>query len=76
MDCVICKSGSTKPGSTTVTLEREGTVLVIKGVPAEICSNCGEYYLDEMTSEKLLKMAKDTSEKGVEVEVMHLKSAS
>lgn len=76
MECVICKNGSTYEGNTTVTLENGGTVLVIKDVPAQICSNCGEYYLNDTISEKLLKMAHETKEKGVEVEVMHMKAAS
>jgi YgiT-type zinc finger domain-containing protein len=47
MKCIICKNGETKPGNATVTLEREGTTLVIKGVPADVCANCGEEYVDE-----------------------------
>lgn len=46
MKCVICKHGETRPGMTTVTLERGGATLVVKGVPARICGNCGEAYVD------------------------------
>jgi YgiT-type zinc finger domain-containing protein len=28
-------------------LERESTTVVIKGVPAEVCHNCGEEYVDD-----------------------------
>ncbi|WP_419638865.1 type II toxin-antitoxin system MqsA family antitoxin, partial [Thiolapillus sp.] len=41
MECVICKTGETRPGHVTVTLQREGVTLLIKDVPAEICDNCG-----------------------------------
>jgi YgiT-type zinc finger domain-containing protein len=41
MMCVICKTGETHPGVATVTLEREGATVVIKGVPARVCKNCG-----------------------------------
>jgi YgiT-type zinc finger domain-containing protein len=75
MECVICKNGTTSDGYTTVTLERKGAVIVIKDVPAAICDNCGHYYLDEKTSNKLLNIASDTVAKGVEVEVMHLKAS-
>ncbi|MCA9913998.1 MAG: type II toxin-antitoxin system MqsA family antitoxin, partial [Anaerolineae bacterium] len=34
MKCVICKQGDTRPGTVTVTLERGGTTLVFKNVPA------------------------------------------
>ena len=37
MQCTICKTGQTHPGTTTVTLQRDNTVVVIRDVPAEIC---------------------------------------
>jgi YgiT-type zinc finger domain-containing protein len=46
MKCVVCRSGETKPGTATVTVEREGAVVVVRGVPARICENCGEEYLE------------------------------
>lgn len=46
MKCVVCKHGETRPGTTTVTLIRDGTTLVVKGVPASVGSNCGEEYVD------------------------------
>ena len=50
MKCVVCKSGEARPGTTTVTLEREGLTLVMKEVPADICVNCGEDYVDSSVS--------------------------
>ena len=47
--------GETRPGRATVTLTREATTLVIKGVPASICANCGEEYVDEATTARLIK---------------------
>jgi YgiT-type zinc finger domain-containing protein len=76
MECVICKNGRTSPGTTTVTLEKNGSIVVIKDVPAQICQNCGHYYLDEEMSGRILRIAQETVNKGVEVEVMHLQSAN
>ena len=56
MPCAICRIGDTHPGQTTVTLERDQTTLVVRGVPAAVCSNCGEEYLDELTSIGLLDL--------------------
>ncbi len=50
MKCVVCKHGETRPGTTTVTLTRGETTLVVKGVPACVCSNCGEEYVDDATT--------------------------
>ncbi len=69
MKCVICKHGETRPGQATVTLERNGTTLVIKGVPANVCANCGEEYVDEGITAKLLKTADEAARSGVQVDV-------
>lgn len=70
MKCVICKTGQTHPGKTTVTLERGSTVVVIRDVPAEICEDCGEYYLDEETAKRVYREAELTAERHVEVEIL------
>jgi YgiT-type zinc finger domain-containing protein len=69
MKCSICKQGDTAPGSTTVTLERGRTVAVIRSVPAEICGDCGEYYLDAPTAQRVLEQAEAAAKRNVEVEV-------
>jgi YgiT-type zinc finger domain-containing protein len=69
MKCVICKTGETKVGKATVTLEKNGTTLVFKGVPASVCANCGEEYVDEEITAKLLKSADEAARSGVQVEI-------
>jgi len=69
MKCVICKVGETRPGKTTITLERDGTTLVVKGVPASICANCGEEYVDEQTTARLLQSAEEAVRARVQVDV-------
>ncbi|ASC74137.1 hypothetical protein XM38_051120 [Halomicronema hongdechloris C2206] len=59
MMCVICKQGQTQAGWVTVTLEREGAIVVFKRVPAEICENCGEYYLSDEVTGELLERAEE-----------------
>jgi YgiT-type zinc finger domain-containing protein len=69
MKCVICKHGETQKGKVTVTLQREGTTIIIKDVPAEVCKNCGEYYLSEPVTEKLFARAEEAVKNGTEVEI-------
>jgi len=69
MKCVICKQGETRPERTTVTLQREGVTLVIKNVPADVCENCGEAYVDEVTSREILHRAEEATQAGVMVDV-------
>jgi YgiT-type zinc finger domain-containing protein len=70
MKCVLCKQGQTKPGEITVTLQRGDTTSIIKNVPAEVCENCGEYYLSEDATERVLSMAEEAAGKGAEVEII------
>lgn len=75
MICLICKHGETRPGTATVTLEREDTTLVIKGVPAQVCTNCGEEYVDEDTTARLLHTAEEAARTGVQVDVRQYAAA-
>ncbi len=69
MKCVVCKQGKTKAGKATITLERDGTTLVVKGVPASVCTNCGEEYVREEITAQLLKSAEEAAKAGVQVNV-------
>ncbi|MGH8475449.1 MAG: type II toxin-antitoxin system MqsA family antitoxin [Methylococcales bacterium] len=69
MKCTICKTGQTQPGLTTVTLQREEAVVVIRAVPAEICEDCGEYYLDEATARRVYADAETSTRRRVDVEI-------
>ena len=70
MKCVICKTGDTTAGYTTVTLQRAGTVVIIKEVPADVCQDCGEYYLDEAVASKVYAQAEDAVTRHAEVEIL------
>jgi len=69
MKCVICKHAETIPGTTTVTLERGGLTYVIKQVPAQVCPNCGEDYVDENVTCDLLKSAEQMAKVGAQVDI-------
>ncbi len=70
MICVICKHGSTDSGLVSVTLERGKTIVVFKGVPAQICPNCGEYYLAADVSRNLMERAVQAANAGTELEIV------
>ncbi len=70
MKCALCKHGKTEPGTATVTLTREETTVVIKGVPADVCDTCGEYYLDEVATRRVMEIARRAVEQGAEVEIV------
>lgn len=69
MTCVICKLGETATGTATITLERAAMTLVVKDVPAQVCQNCGEVYVDEEVTAHLLAEAEAAARAGVQVDV-------
>lgn len=66
--CVICKLGETRPGTATITLSRDSTTLAVKGVPASVCADCGEEYVDEGAAARLLRKAEEAARAGVQVD--------
>lgn len=69
MKCVVCKQAETNAGVTTVTLERGGSTFVMKEVPAQVCPNCGEDYVDAAVTATLLRTAEDLSHAGTQIDV-------
>jgi YgiT-type zinc finger domain-containing protein len=69
MRCVICKQAEPEPGTATVTLERDGLTLVVKQVPALVCPNCGEEYVDREVAGQLLRHAEEVARQGTQVEI-------
>ena len=70
MRCSLCRHGETETGRVTVTLERGSTMVIVKEVPAQVCDNCGEYYLDQTVSEQIFAIAEDAVRKNAEVQIV------
>jgi YgiT-type zinc finger domain-containing protein len=75
MKCVVCRHGETKPGTTTLVLQRGDAAVVINDVPAQVCENCGEDYVDEQVAERALADADTATRAGVRLEVRDFKAA-
>ena len=65
MICVICRQAETHTGPTPVTLARGEFRLVVNSVPARLCPNCGETYVEKEVAERLLRIARHTLEAGL-----------
>jgi len=63
MECVICK-GTFQKGNVNYPVDLGDKFILIKEVPANICKQCGEHYLD------------DEVFKQIEVIINHVKSAN
>ena len=49
------------------------TIIIIKGVPARVCSKCGEKYYDDETAENIEKIVNQLKLLSVEVTVVNYK---
>ncbi len=66
--CPLCK-GSIVQGSSTFTVDLGSGVVVVRDVPASVCSQCGEEWLSNDTSMKLETIVESARQKHVTVEV-------
>ena len=69
MKCVVCRHGETVRGVTTVTLEKGDATIVFRHVPARVCDNCGEKYVDDQTASLLLRKASELVKNGTLVDI-------
>jgi len=76
MKCVVCKQAGTHPGVTTVTFERGDSTFVVREVPAQVCPNCGEDYVDAKVTADLLRSAEDLSRAGTQVDIRRYAAAA
>lgn len=76
MICSLCAHGATRPGTTTMTVERDGTTLVVRHVPAEICDNCGEEFITGATQLVLEQMLADAIAAHTDVQISHFHQAA
>jgi YgiT-type zinc finger domain-containing protein len=69
MTCVLCRNGTLVAGTADKVLSRAGVTVVVQGVPAEICDNCGERYFSEDVTRQLLQVIREAIDAGVVVDV-------
>ena len=70
MKCVMCKGGELAPGKTTVKVQREETLVIIKDVPADVCRDCGEAYLDRFVASRIEKQVEEAVARHTEIEIL------
>ncbi len=51
--CFYCKGETTTPAVTTYMVDLKDCIIIIKNVPCEECSQCGEKYIGDDVMEHL-----------------------
>jgi YgiT-type zinc finger domain-containing protein len=67
--CPLC-GGEKRPGTTTFTVDLKFGVVVVREVPAFICTQCGNAWIDDPVVAKLESVVAEARRKQVLVEVM------
>ena len=67
--CPIC-GGNLQDGTTTYTADLEFGLVVVRKVPAKVCSQCGEDWIAPDAATKLEETIDQAREKGAEFEVL------
>jgi len=68
--CPMCH-GNMKSGKTTFTVDLDFRIVVVRQVPAQVCSQCGESWLSDATSEGLEEIVDGIRQKHSMVEVLN-----
>ena len=68
-DCTYC-GGTLTPGKTTFTVELGFGVVVIRHVPANLCDQCGEEWIDDAVAADVEKYVDKARRNQCQVEVI------
>ena len=66
--CPLC-AGTKKNGTTTFTADLEFGVVVVRKVPATVCSQCGADWIDDRVAKQLEDVVNDARKRRLQVEV-------
>ncbi len=69
--CPLC-GGAKRAGTTTFTAELGFGVVVIRNVPATVCSQCGADWIPDEVAGRIEALVDDARKKQLQVEVISL----
>jgi YgiT-type zinc finger domain-containing protein len=70
MNCVLCKADLTI-GKVNHIVDFGKSIIIIKSVPANVCKQCGEYYLDTKTALKVEFIVEEVKKNKAEVLIIN-----
>ena len=69
MKYAVCRHGETALATATLTVQRDAVTPVARGVPAQVCENCGGEYVDAGEVDSIVVLADATVELGAVFEL-------
>ncbi len=70
-NCPLCKGHMIK-GTTTFTVDYEKGVIVVRHVPALVCAQCGEAWIEDEQSAKLEALVQEAKNHARQLEVIDM----
>ncbi len=70
MRCFTC-NGQLEEKKVNYVVDLDSTIIIVKGVPAKVCKECGEQYFDDETTEKLEKIVDNLKNFSAEITVVN-----
>jgi len=72
--CPLC-GGEKVQGTTTVTVDLGDALIVVRDVPAKVCSLCGADWINDDTAQQIESIVEDAKKKHNQIEVASLKAS-
>lgn len=69
MNCFMCK-GNMEEKKVNYVVDLEDRIIIIKEVPAKVCTKCGEQYFDDETAENIEKIVNQLKKLETEVSIV------
>ena len=73
--CPLC-GGHQKPGTTTFTVDAKDTLVVIRNVPATVCSLCGNAWLSDEVAADVEFIVEEAQKNHRQMEVTQYRKAA
>ena len=67
--CPVC-GGEKAPGTTIFSVDLGDGVVVVRSVPAQVCRQCGEEWIDDKTAAELEDIVGHARERRNQIEVL------
>jgi YgiT-type zinc finger domain-containing protein len=69
--CPLC-GGKIEAGTTTFTADLKSGVVVVRNVPALVCTQCGEGWMEDTVSQELEKIAARAKQLNSQLEMVSM----
>jgi YgiT-type zinc finger domain-containing protein len=70
MNCFMCK-GHMFAGTVNHIVDIEGSIIIVRNVPANVCKQCGEAFFDHDVTKKLEEIVEQAKQSKAEIAVIN-----